>query len=125
MGTTAYLTSYGSLGLLLVLGVLVLVAAFAANRLLRTTVEVEDKTTGYECGLDPVDGDWAHMQIRYYVYAFLYTLFAVDAVFLFPWALIFDAPGFRGTTTVEMGIFVAVVVLGLGYAWRKRVLTWG
>lgn len=123
MGTD-YLASYASLGLLLVLGVLVFVAAFAANRLLRTTVETPDKTTSYECGLDPVGGDWAQMQIRYYVYAFLYALFAVEAVFLFPWAVVFDRPGFGIATVAEMGVFVAVLALGLAYAWRKGVLKW-
>lgn len=121
---TSYLSSYASLGLLLLLGVLVFVAGLTANRLLRTSAPSEAKQTSYECGLDPVGGDWAQMQIRYYVYAFMYVLFAVEAVFLFPWAVVFDRPGFGIVTVVEMAIFVAVLALGLGYAWRKGVLTW-
>ncbi|HZE40617.1 MAG TPA: NADH-quinone oxidoreductase subunit A [Stackebrandtia sp.] len=122
--STGYLASYSTLGLLLVLGVLVFVAAFTASRLLRTTDPTEAKSTTYECGLDPVGGDWAQMQIRYYVYAFLYALFAVESVFVFPWAVVFDRPGYGLTSVVEMGVFVAVLALGLAYAWRKGVLTW-
>jgi NADH-quinone oxidoreductase subunit A len=121
---SGYLGSYATLGLILVAGVLVFVAAMTANRLLRTTRPSAEKLTTYECGLDPVGGDWAQAQIRYYVYAYLYVLFAVEAVFLFPWAVIFDDPGFGLIAVVEMAIFVGVLALGLLYAWRKRVLRW-
>ena len=119
-----YLGSYATLGLLLAVGVLFFVVAMTANRLLRTNRPSAAKSTTYECGLDPVGGDWAQAQIRYYVYAYLYVLFAVESVFLFPWAVIFDDPGFGMTAVVEMGIFVGVLALGLLYAWRKRVLRW-
>ncbi|WP_213453829.1 NADH-quinone oxidoreductase subunit A [Rhizomonospora bruguierae] len=122
----SYLGSYATLGLLLLAGAVVFVAAFSANRLLRPGAPANPpgKTQSYECGLDPVGGDWAQAQIRYYVYAFLYVLFAVEAVFLFPWAVIFDRPGFGAATVVEMAIFVAVLALGILYAWRKRTLHW-
>ena len=121
-----YLGSYATLGLLLAAGVLVFVGAFAANRLLRPArpAEPAGKRLSYESGVDPVGGDWAQAQIRYYVYAYLYVLFAVEAVFLFPWAVVFDRPGFGAAAVVEMGIFVAMLALGLLYAWRKRVLRW-
>jgi NADH-quinone oxidoreductase subunit A len=119
-----YLGSYATLGLLLAAGILFFLVAMAANRLLRTTRPSAAKSTTYECGLDPVGDDWAQAQIRYYVYAYLYVLFAVEAVFLFPWAVVFDDPGFGIAAVVEMGIFVGVLALGLLYAWRKRVLRW-
>jgi NADH-quinone oxidoreductase subunit A len=121
-----YLGSYATLGLVLAAGVLLFVAAFGANRLLRPANPAEPlgKRISYESGVDPVGGDWAQAQIRYYVYAYLYVLFAVEAVFLFPWALIFDRPGFGGLAIAEMGVFVGVLALGIVYAWRKRILTW-
>ncbi|GIF70673.1 NADH-quinone oxidoreductase subunit A [Asanoa siamensis] len=123
---TGYLGSYATLGLLLVASVLIFVGAFTANRLLSPAdpAEPAGKRATYESGVDPVGGDWAQMQIRYYVYAYLYVLFAVEAVFLFPWAVIFDRPGFGATTVVEMAIFVAVLALGILYAWRKKILDW-
>ena len=121
-----YLGSYATLGLLLLAGTAIFVGAFSANRLLRPRRPADSpgKYESYECGLDPVGGDWAQAQIRYYVYAYLYVLFAVEAVFLFPWAVIFDRPGFGLLTVAEMGIFVAVLGLGILYAWRKKILTW-
>ncbi|OLB73553.1 MAG: NADH-quinone oxidoreductase subunit A [Actinobacteria bacterium 13_2_20CM_2_71_6] len=121
-----YLGSYATLGLLLLAGAAVFVGAFTANRFLRPSrpANPPGKLANYECGLDPVGGDWAQAQIRYYLYAYLYVLFAVESVFLFPWAVVYARPGFGRTAVVEMGIFVAVLALGLLYAWRKRVLRW-
>jgi NADH-quinone oxidoreductase subunit A len=121
-----YLGSYATLGLLLLAGAGFFAVAFGANRVLRPAHPnaTPGKYTNYECGLDPVGGDWAQAQIRYYLYAYLYVLFAVESVFLFPWAVVFARPGFGRTAVVEMGIFVGVLALGLVYAWRKRVLRW-
>jgi NADH-quinone oxidoreductase subunit A len=121
-----YLGSYATLGLLLLVGAGVFAGAFGANRLLRPAHpnDAPAKYANYECGLDPVGGDWAQAQIRYYLYAYLYVLFAVESVFLFPWAVVYARPGFGRTAVVEMAIFVAVLALGLLYAWRKRVLRW-
>lgn len=123
---SGYLGSYATLGLTLLGAVVVFVGAFSANRLLRPRrpAPAPGKYENYECGLDPVGGDWAQAQIRYYVYAYLYALFAVESVFLFPWAVIFDRPGFGTVAIVEMAIFVGVLALGLLYAWRKKVLSW-
>ncbi len=119
-----YLGSYASLGLMLLVGIGFVSVAMAANRVLRPHRPSIAKLTTYECGVDPVGADWAQAQIRYYVYAYLYVLFAVESVFLFPWAIIFDRPGFGVTTMVEMGVFVALISVGLLYAWRKGVLRW-
>jgi NADH-quinone oxidoreductase subunit A len=121
-----YLGSYATLGLLLLAGGLFFVVAFGANRVLRPSrpANPPGKLETYECGLDPVGGDWAQAHIRYYVYAYLYVLFAVESVFLFPWALVYARPEFGLTSVVEMGVFVGLLALGLLYAWRKRVLRW-
>ncbi|WP_426509923.1 NADH-quinone oxidoreductase subunit A [Dactylosporangium sp. McL0621] len=127
---SGYLGGYATLGLLLLVGASVFVAAFTANRLLGPRRSADRaaaagaKYDTYECGLDPVGGDWAQAQIRYYVYAYLYALFAVESVFLFPWAVVYDTPGYGGAVVVEMAIFVAVLFLGILYAWRKNILRW-
>jgi NADH-quinone oxidoreductase subunit A len=119
-----YYQGYSLVGLLAVLGVLFVVVAFAANRLLRPDVPTPEKSMVYECGVDPVGEGWAHTQVRYYVYAYLYVIFAVDAIYLFPWATVFDAPGFGVTTLVEMFVFIGFLAVGLLYAWKKGVLEW-
>jgi NADH-quinone oxidoreductase subunit A len=119
-----YLDAYLALALLLLAGVLVVTGAYGANRILRPSRPVvgSGKFDTYECGLDPVEGGWAQLHIRYYIYAYLYVLFAVEAVFLFPWAVVYVSAG--AAAVVEMAIFVAVLALGLLYAWRKNALTW-
>jgi NADH-quinone oxidoreductase subunit A len=119
-----YLGSYATLGLLLVAGVGFFAVSMTANRLLRPYRPSAAKQSTYECGVDPVGGDWAQSQIRYYVYAYLYVLFAVEAVFLFPWAVVFDRPEFGLAAVAEMGLFVGLISVGLLYAWRKGVLRW-
>jgi NADH-quinone oxidoreductase subunit A len=119
-----YLGSYAPFGLMLVVGVGFIAVAMTANRLLRPHRPSVAKLMTYECGVDPVGEGWAQSNIRYYVYAYLYVLFAVEAVFLFPWAVVFDAPGFGVATLVEMGVFVGLLALGLLYAWRRGVLRW-
>jgi NADH-quinone oxidoreductase subunit A len=121
-----YLGSYATLGLLFLAGVLFVAAAYGANRVLRPArpATPAGKTESYECGVDPVGGDWAQAQIRYYVYAYLFVIFAVEAVFLFPWAVVYAEPAFGMVTVAEMGVFLGVLALGILYAWRKRVLRW-
>jgi NADH-quinone oxidoreductase subunit A len=81
-----------------------------------------EKLLTYECGIDPVGDGWSQSQIRYYVYGFLFVIFDVESVFLFPWAKVFQSLGY--TAVVEMTIFIAILGVGLLYAWRKGVLKW-
>ncbi|MGH3329478.1 MAG: NADH-quinone oxidoreductase subunit A [Streptomycetales bacterium] len=119
-----YFGGYAVVGLLLLVGALFVTAALTANRLLRPDRPSIEKLLTYECGVDPVGEGWAHTHIRYYVYAYLYVVFAVDAVYLFPWATVFAAPGFGAATLVEMFVFIGFIAVGLLYAWRRGVLTW-
>jgi NADH-quinone oxidoreductase subunit A len=119
-----YYGGYAVVGLVLLIGIAFVTVAFTANRLLRPDRPTHEKRLTYECGVDPVGEGWAQTQIRYYVYTFLYVVFAIDAVYLFPWATVFAAPGFGVTTLVEMFVFLGFLSVGLLYAWRKGVLQW-
>ncbi|MEU6216679.1 NADH-quinone oxidoreductase subunit A [Streptomyces sp. NPDC047022] len=119
-----YFHSYSVVGLLAAVGVLFVAVAFGASRLLRPVVPTPEKLLTYECGVDPVGEGWAHTQVRYYVYAFLYVIFAIDSIFLFPWATVFADPRFGATTLVEMFVFLGFLAVGLLYAYKKGVLTW-
>ena len=78
--------------------------------------------TTYESGVDPVGDSWVQSPIRYYVFALLFVLFDVEAVFIFPWAIQLEVYGWFGA--IEMIIFIGLLALGLLYAWRKGVLKW-
>ncbi|MDP9847179.1 NADH-quinone oxidoreductase subunit A [Streptosporangium lutulentum] len=121
---SGYFSSYAVVLVLFAVGLVIVAGALFVNRMLRPDRPTPEKLLSYECGVDPVGGDWAQSQVRYYVYTYLYVVFAVDAVFLFPWATIFAAPGFGMTTLAEMFVFLGFIALGILYGWRKRVLTW-
>lgn len=114
--------TYAVIGAAVLAAVFFLVAAMAANRLLRPSAITPEKTLTYESGVDPVGRGWAQTQIRYYLYAFVYVIFAVDAAYLFPWATVVEDLGKAGA--VEMGVFLGVLAVGLVHAWRRGVLTW-
>jgi NADH-quinone oxidoreductase subunit A len=90
--------------------------------LLRPTRPQAEKYINYESGVDPVGSGWAQSQVRYYLFALLFVLFDVEAVFVFPFAVRVEAYGWFGF--VEVGVFIAILALGLLYAWRKNVLRW-
>ncbi len=118
----SYFQSYGVLLGLLVAGVGLVAVAFVAARVIAPHRPSPSKLTTYECGMDPVGEGWSQTQIRYYIYAFLFVIFDVESVFLFPWATAFVRLGMQAV--VEMVVFVVVLAVGLLYAYRKRVLQW-
>ncbi|TPW10504.1 MAG: nuoA [Acidimicrobiaceae bacterium] len=92
------------------------------SALVRPNKPSTQKLIAYESGVDPVGDGWSQSQVRYYIFALLFVVFDVEAVFIFPWATQLERYG--GFGLVEMGIFVFVLLLGLVYAWRKGVLRW-
>ena len=105
-------------------GLLLFVAAMGARSLLAPRAPTRAKLTTYESGVDPVGQGWAQTQIRYFVYAFLYVIFAVDAVYLFPWALVVRSADLGVASLVEIAIFIGVLVIGLAHAARRGLLRW-
>ena len=105
-------------------GVAVLLAGLllGIGSLLRPRRPTPQKVIAYESGVDPVGTGWSQSQIRYYVFALLFVLFDVEAVFIFPWAVELETIGMFGL--IEMTVFIAILALGLVYAWRKGVLRW-
>ncbi len=81
----------------------------------------------YECGIEPTGDGWNQTHIRYYIFALLFLIFDVEAVFIFPWALkveTYASIDMGGYILVEMFIFIAILLVGLIYAVRKGVLKW-
>ena len=80
------------------------------------------KQMSYECGMEPVGDPWAQFRVQYYIFALIFVIFDVEAIFIFPWAVGFKQLGLLGF--IEMGIFLAILGVGLIYAWKKRALEW-
>jgi NADH-quinone oxidoreductase subunit A len=118
---TEYYRQYLSVAVLILAAVLMVVAMLGVGRLLRPTRPQAEKYVTYEAGSDPVGG-WGQSNVRYYIYALLFVMFDVEAVFIFPWAVKLESLDVFGL--VEMTIFIVLLALGLVYAWRKGVLRW-
>jgi NADH-quinone oxidoreductase subunit A len=117
-----FLRSYLTVAIFGLLAGGLLVGVLSLGKLVRPVRPEGDKLLSYESGVDPVGEAWAQTPIRYYVFALLFVLFDVEAVFIFPWATRLEAYGWFGA--IEMIVFIVLLTLGLLYAWRKNVLRW-
>src|SRR6476620_7416809 len=96
------------------------------GRFLRPWKYQKDKMQPYECGIDPETGAHERFTVRYYIVSMLFLIFDVETIFLLPWAIIFMGDDFSFTLValVEMFGFIAILVVGYYYAWRKGALEW-
>ena len=118
---TTYYQTYLAVAVLAAAAAGMFGAMLGVGRLLRPNRPQDEKYITYEAGSDPVSG-FGQSNIRYYVYALLFVMFDVEAVFIFPWAVRLESLGVFGL--IEMFVFIIVLALGLVYAWRKGVLRW-
>lgn len=119
---SSFLRSYLTVALFAGAAVVLVVLALGLEGLLQPRRSQAQKYIAYESGVDPVGTGWSQSQIRYYVFALLFVMFDVETVFIFPWAVRVKALGTYGL--VEASGFIAILALGLVYAWRKGVLRW-
>ncbi|HVF54301.1 MAG TPA: NADH-quinone oxidoreductase subunit A [Actinomycetota bacterium] len=117
-----YFGQYVTIGIFALVGVSLVFVTLQIARLLRPNVPHPEKYTTYESGIDPIGEGWAQTNVRYYVFALLFVIFDVEAVFLFPWAIVFERLGTQAF--VEMIIFIGILALALVYAIKKKVLEW-
>jgi len=95
---------------------------FVASLLRKPRTPEPQKYLTYECSVLPFGPAWVQHNVEYYMYALLFVIFDVETVFLYPWAMTYRSFGFFAT--VEVIIFIAVLALGLAYAWKKGALEW-
>ncbi len=117
-----YLRSFLTVAIFGGFAVVIVGAVLALGSLIRPTRPQPQKYITYESGVDPVGTGWSQSQIRYYIFALLFVMFDVEAVFILPWAVRLEVLGVFGL--VEMLVFIVILLLGLVYAWRKGVLRW-
>jgi NADH:ubiquinone oxidoreductase subunit 3 (subunit A) len=116
------LTSYSSVLAFIVVAVGFLVVNLIAWKVLRPSRFSEEKLTTYECGENPTGSAWVQFNIRFYVFALIFIIFDVEAVFLLPWAVVFRELGMLAF--VEGLVFIAILAVALAYVWRKGDLEW-
>ncbi len=93
-----------------------------ASHLVRPQVLDPIKPTTYECGMNAIGSTEIKTNVRFYLYALLFAVFDVEALFIYPWAV--GAREFGNLALLEMLIFLGILFVGWIYAWRKGALNW-
>ena len=117
-----YQNNYLIVFVFLSLGILLPVVALFLGKLLRPHKPNEMKDTTYESGIEPFQDSRVQFNVRYYLFGLMFVIFDVETVFLYPWAVAYDELGLFALN--EMLFFVLILLLGLIYAWKKKVLKW-
>ena len=117
-----------TVGIFIIVGIAFVVITLLASMIFRPHKPSDEKLSTYECGEVPFGPAWLQFRVGYYIYALIFLIFDVEAVFIFPWAA--GLLGFAKTRAlavlgvVDMVMFVGVLAVGLVYAWKKGVLEW-
>jgi NADH-quinone oxidoreductase subunit A len=120
--TADFLSVYASVLVFLAVIVGLLLFMLVLWKVLRPARFSEEKLTTYECGEEPVGNAWIQFNIRFYVFALIFVVFDVEAVFLLPWATVFRELGLLAY--LEGLVFIGILVVALAYVWRKGDLAW-
>ncbi len=108
--------------ILIVLSIPVL-TIFVIAPLVRARGDNKVKLEPYECGVVPASVAYDHQfSVRYFLIAVLFIIFDVETIFLFPWAIRLGQLGWFGA--IEMAVFIAILLVGYFYAWKRKVLSW-
>ena len=116
------LQPYGFIGLLTVAAIGLGVAPLVLARFVAPKKPGQSKQAPYECGLESQGDPWVQFNVQYYIYALLFVIFDVDIIFIYPWALVWK--GLGPVVFGEMLVFLAILAVGLVYAWSTGVLEW-
>ena len=121
------LINYVPILLMFGLAVIVAIVLVLASQLLGQHIPTREKLMPYECGKDPVGSAHERFSIKFYMVALLFILFDIEAIFFVPWAVVYRglaAEISKGYVFGEMMVFIAVLLVGYIYVWRKGILDW-
>ncbi len=116
------LENYVPILVFLVIGILFGVIPMLAGFLLGPRRPDDEKLSPYECGFEPFEDSRMKFDVRYYLVAILFIIFDLEIAFLFPWAVVLDEVGLFGF--LAMMLFLAILVIGFIYEWKKGALEW-
>ena len=122
MGSEPVPFNYLPIIIFMVIGALFGIGSIVAGWLLRPHRPYREKLLPYESGSPLFMDARVQFPMRYYIIAMLFVIFDIEVVFLFPWAVVFKDLGLLGL--IEMGLFLAILIVGYWYAWKKGALDW-
>ena len=117
-----YSQQYLFIGLLTLVAIVFGAAPLMLSKFIAPKKPAPSKQAPYECGIESTGDSWMRYRVQYYVYALLFVIFDVEVVFIYPWALVWKPLG--PAVFAEMILFIAILAVGLIYAWKKGVLEW-
>ena len=117
-----FLKDYFPIILFLLISLLLSFGFIIVNFLFSPKNPDPEKLSAYECGFEPFEDSRMKFDVRYYLVAILFIIFDLEIAFLFPWAVSLDVIG--GFGIVAMAIFLAILVIGFIYEWKKGALEW-
>lgn len=116
------LSQYAFIGIFIIITFALPIIGLVVSWLLRPKKPNPAKNATYECGMETIGDTWVQFKAQYYLYALIFVVFDVEAIFVFPWAVAYNKLPLYAF--VEMVLFVAILLGGLLYAWRKGALEW-
>lgn len=116
------LDNYGFIGVMAIIALAFPFVGLAVAWLLRPRRPDPVKNSVYECGVETIGDTWVQFRAQYYLFALIFVIFDIEAMFLFPFAIAFDQIGLFAV--VEAILFIVILAVGLIYAWRKGALEW-
>lgn len=116
------MSAYLSVLIFIFAGIGIVLLTFWLSRLIRPSHPYPEKDINYECAELPIGTSWIRFNNHFYIFALIFVIFDVEAVFLFPWAVAFGKLGLYAL--VEVVVFILILFFGLFYAWKKGVLKW-
>jgi len=112
-----------SIVLMIVLGLLFAVPSVLLSQFLGPRKPTPEKSAPYECGMPAVGDARERMSVKFYLVAMIFLLFDIEVAFLYPWAMALRELGWAGF--VQVVLFMALLLTGYVYVWRKGALDWG
>jgi NADH-quinone oxidoreductase subunit A len=116
------LLEYIALAIMIVVATLIAAIAIGLGELLGPKKRSKVKEEPYESGIVPIGPGTRRMPVRFYLIAVLFILFDIEVIFFLPWAVVFRQLGLFGL--LEMVVFIAILLIGYVYAWKKGALEW-
>ncbi len=122
MSSTSYFHQYLFVGVFTIFAAVFALIPLVLAWFLAPKKPSKEKQSAYECGLASQGDPWIQYHVQYYIYALIFVIFDIEAVFIYPWAVAFKQLGLFAF--VEMVLFLAILAFGLAYAWKKKMLEW-
>ena len=122
MATDSYSYHYLFIGFFLIFALIFPVLPLVLARFVAPKKPSQTKNATYECGLESEGDSWIQFRVQYYIYALIFVIFDIETIYIYPWAVAYRKLGLFAF--VEMTLFIAILAVGLVYAWKKKLLEW-